>query len=41
VILQEEVLGDPAAYTAIVRAIGNGHGTFSRIADASWLKLDP
>jgi len=41
VILQEEGLGDPAAYTAIVRAIGNGHVTFSRIADASWLKLDP
>ena len=40
-LLQEEGLGDPAAYTAIVRAIANGHVTRSRIADASGLKLDP
>ena len=41
VILQEEGLGDPAAYTAIVRAIANGHVTRSRIADATGLNPDP
>lgn len=40
-ILQEEGLGDAAAYTAIVRAIANGRVTRSRIADATGLAADP
>jgi len=40
-ILQEEGLGDTAAYTAIVRAIANGKVTRSRIADATGLSPDP
>ena len=40
-ILQEEGLGDTAAYTAIVRAIANGKVTRSRIADATGLSADP
>lgn len=38
-ILQEEGLGDTAAYTAIVRAIANGRLTCSSIADA--VRPDP
>lgn len=40
-ILQEEGLGEPAAYTAIVRAIAAGRVTRTRIADATGLKADP
>lgn len=40
-ILQEEGLGNTAAYTAIVRAIASGKVTRSRIADATGLGADP